>query len=287
MLIMLGWAKASKCKKLLKRVRSRLECLQNEGSAHSIQLRKDIEKLDYEALNIRIEQEQRIRNESSAYDLVDHFCKLILMHFFYIRTHKNCRQRNLAEAVSSLVFASSRLRCGGIPELQEIRDLLGERYGESFVETAVKLLPGNLVNPIFKKYILALSPDSVVQTDIVKHEPIIHSCANSSPEKKDDEDGKKQLQVITFQAPKHVHPKLPDWNDILTEFSALNKPENENPKLPKYNIGIATKNENTAENYQSQLEYHDDHNNVDDGAVFRSSWLSIESIRFAIEQECY
>ncbi|KAL6141365.1 hypothetical protein ACLB2K_059654 [Fragaria x ananassa] len=224
-MLMLGWAKASKCKKLLKQVRSRLECLQQERFATSMQLRQDLDqKIDYEALNLRIEQEQHIRDESSAYDLLDYFCKLILKHLFYIRTHKQCRQRNLAEAVSCLVFASSRLTCGVIPELGEIRDLFGERYGESFVDTAVKLLPGNLVNPIFKKNIIALSPpDSTVPTDvIVKHKPVKPSFTSSSPDQA-PERSSEQKKDDDVQCPKNVHPKLPDWDDIYTQLSVLSR----------------------------------------------------------------
>ncbi|XP_024190433.1 uncharacterized protein LOC112194426 [Rosa chinensis] len=304
--LLLGWRKASKCKKLLKQVRSRLECLKNERSAISTQLRKELEKLDDEALNLRIEQEQHIRDESSVYNLLDHFCNLILKHSFYnyIRTHKQCRQRNLAEAVSSLVFASSRLRCGVIPELEEIRDLFGERYGESFVETTVKLVPGNRVNPTFKKSILALFPDSVVPNDRVKQELVKPSFTSSSTdeapersstaEEKDDEDRNNKLQLITFQSSKHVHPKLPDWDDIFTKFRALKKPKYVNPKLPEYDDITAKdkavkspiiNNENTtADNYRSQLEYDDEHDNIDDGAMFSYSWLSIESILAMINQ---
>ena len=294
-MLMLGWAKASKCKKLLKQVLSHPECLEQERFATSMQLRQDLDqKIDYEALNLRIEQEQHIRNESSAYDLLDYFCKLILKHLFYIRTHKQCRQRNLAEAVSCLVFASSRLTCGVIPELGEIRGLFGERYGESFVDAAVKLLPGNLVNPTFKKNIIVLSPpDSVVPTDvIVKHEPLKPSFTSSSPDqaaarsseqKKDDE----------VQCPKHVHPKLPDWDDIYTQFSALKKPKYVSPKLPdiaaKINALKIPKNENTADNYQLQLQYHEDHGSVDDEAIFNFHGCqnSIEIIEFGIQQYCY
>ncbi|XP_062005929.1 uncharacterized protein LOC133723116 [Rosa rugosa] len=288
-----GWGKASRCKKLLKQVRSRLECLKEERSTISTELGKDVEELDYKALNLRVEQEQHIRDESSVYTLLDHFCKLILMHFFYIRTHRQCRQRDLAVAVSSLVFASSSLGRGVIPELEEIRDLLGERYGESFVETAVKLLPGNLVNPNFQKNILALSPETVVPNDIVKHELVKPSFTTSSPdeaperssaEKKDDENRNNELQLISLQSPMHVHPKLPDWDDIFTKFSALKKPKYLHPKLPEYD-DITAKfnalkipmNENPPNNYQLQLEYHDDHDNIDDRAIFDYSRLSIES----------
>ncbi|KAL6146598.1 hypothetical protein ACLB2K_057276 [Fragaria x ananassa] len=240
--------------------------------------------IDYEALNLRIEQEQHIRDESSAYDLLYYFFKLIL----------NDRQRNLAEAVSCLVFASSRLTCGVIPKLGEIRDLFGERYEESFVDTAVKLLPGNLVNPTFKKNIIALCPpDSEVPTDvIVKHELVKPSFTSSSPDQAPARSS-EQKKDDKVQCPKHVHPKLPDWDDIYTQFNALKKPKYVNPKLPdiaaKINALNLSKNENTADNYQLQLQYHEDHGSVDDGAIFSFHGCrnSIERIEFEIQQYCY
>ncbi|KAL6138049.1 hypothetical protein ACLB2K_063335 [Fragaria x ananassa] len=182
----------------------------------------------------------------------------------------------------------------GLGNKSPLNDLFGERYGESFVDTAVKLLPGNLVNPIFKKNIIALSPpDSAVPTDvIVKHKPVKPSFTSSSPDqaparlseqKKDDE----------VQCPKHVHPKLPDWDDIYTQFSALKKPKYVSPKLPdiaaKINALKIPKNENTADNYQLQLQYHEDHGSVDDEAIFNFHGCqnSIEIIEFGIQQYCY
>lgn len=49
---------------------------------------------------------------------------------------RNCPEE-LKEAVSSLIFASSR--CGDFPELQEIRALFTSRFGKEFVGRAIEL----------------------------------------------------------------------------------------------------------------------------------------------------
>ncbi|KAK9922159.1 hypothetical protein M0R45_030639 [Rubus argutus] len=180
--------------------------------------------------------------------------------------HKQCRQRDLIEAVSSLVFASSRLRCGAIPELEEIRVLFTERYGESFIAAAVQLLPGNLAKECSRCLPqLALERSSSLEDKDEYH-------------RNDD-----HLQLITLVSPKHVHPKLPDCDEIYSKFNALKRPKHVHPKLPdcvditaKFN---ALKNPNgkvnTPDNYQLQLEYHD-HDYIGDRVIFNYSWLDLE-----------
>ncbi|KFK35817.1 hypothetical protein AALP_AA4G041400 [Arabis alpina] len=51
---------------------------------------------------------------------------------------------DINEAVSSLVFASSR--CGELPELISIRELFNQRYGRNYITKNLELLHGNLVN---------------------------------------------------------------------------------------------------------------------------------------------
>ena len=51
----------------------------------------------------------------------------------------------LKEATSSLIFASSR--CGELPELQKMREILASKFGKEFEFCAVELLKNNGVNP--------------------------------------------------------------------------------------------------------------------------------------------
>ncbi|OWM78637.1 uncharacterized protein LOC116196825 [Punica granatum] len=145
--ILFGWRKASKCKRLIRRVQCRLKLLKNKRYSIVRQLREDVAQLiktGYEEIAID-RAEQLFKDESimAVYELLDHFCEFILIHLSYIRRNRDC-PNDINEAVSSLVFASAR--CGDLPELRAIRKLFGERYGDNFTKRALELYPGNLVN---------------------------------------------------------------------------------------------------------------------------------------------
>ncbi|XP_022762502.1 uncharacterized protein LOC111308443 [Durio zibethinus] len=150
--IFFGWRKASKCKKLIKRVQCRLKLLKNKRHTIAKQLREDVAeliKLGYEETAFN-RAEQLLKDESmiAVYDMLDHFCEFVNIQLSYIRRHKDC-PNDINEAVSSLIFASAR--CADLPELSAIRKLFGERYGQRFATAAVELLPGNLVNREIKE----------------------------------------------------------------------------------------------------------------------------------------
>ncbi|XP_057455481.1 uncharacterized protein LOC130746775 [Lotus japonicus] len=161
--LLFGWSKASKCKKAIKRARSRLRLLKNKRQAISRQLRKDLAELiqnghEEVAIN-RVEQLMQDESLAAAYELLDHFCEFILTQLSYIRRHKDC-PNDINEAVSSLIFASAR--CGDLPELFSIRKLFRERYGQKFATTALELYPGNLVNKQLKENLSGKSvPDDL------------------------------------------------------------------------------------------------------------------------------
>ncbi|KAK6241664.1 hypothetical protein SCA6_007053 [Theobroma cacao] len=150
--IFFGWRKASKCKKLIKRVQCRLKLLKNKRYTIVKQLREDLAqliKLGYEESAFN-RAEQLFKDESimAVYDMLDNFCEFVNIQLSYIRRNKDC-PNDINEAVSSLIFASAR--CADLPELPAIRKLFGERYGQRFATTAVELLPGNLVNREIKE----------------------------------------------------------------------------------------------------------------------------------------
>ncbi|KAJ4825866.1 hypothetical protein Tsubulata_024315 [Turnera subulata] len=161
--VLFGWRKASKCKKLIKRIQCRLKLLKNKRCSIVRQLREDVAqlvKIGYEDIAFN-RAEHLFRDETlvAVYELLDSFCEFITIHLPYIRRHKDC-PNDINEAVSSLIFASAR--CGDLPELRGIRKLFGERYGRSFEMTALELLPGNLVNLQVKEKLSIMSvPDEV------------------------------------------------------------------------------------------------------------------------------
>ncbi|KAK0608654.1 hypothetical protein LWI29_033920 [Acer saccharum] len=144
---------ASKCKKLIKQVQCRLKWLKNRRCSMVRLLRKDIADLikigNEEIAFNRAEQLFKYENTVAVYELLDSFCEFILMNLSFILECKDC-PKDINEAVSSLIFASSR--CGDLPELYRIRKLFEDRYGKKFVMAAAEeLFPGNLVNHQIKE----------------------------------------------------------------------------------------------------------------------------------------
>ncbi|KAK2644122.1 hypothetical protein Ddye_019317 [Dipteronia dyeriana] len=135
------------CKNLVRRVQCRLKFLKIKRDSIVMQLRDEIAQLiqhghDDIAFS-RVEKLFQDQSLLAAYDLLQHYCEFIIIHFPYIRKHKDC-PNDINEAVSTLIFAASW--CGDLPELQKIRKLFGERYGHKFAKAAVELCPGTLVN---------------------------------------------------------------------------------------------------------------------------------------------
>ncbi|KAI4378308.1 hypothetical protein MLD38_015803 [Melastoma candidum] len=158
-----GWKKASKCKKLIRRVQCRLRLLRNKRESIVRQSRGDVARLVQmglmEVASERAEQLLKDESVKEMYDLLDHFCEVIITNLSYIRRHRECPD-DINEAVSSLIFASAR--CGDLPELRRIRELFRERYGERFTISAIDLLPGNLVNSKIRDHlsVKSVSDDS-------------------------------------------------------------------------------------------------------------------------------
>ncbi|KAH6775340.1 Ist1p [Perilla frutescens var. hirtella] len=145
--ILFGWRKASKCKKLIKRVQCRLKLLKSKRSCIVKQLREDVAELlkhghDQAAFE-RVEQVVMDENMVEVYDLLYHFCEFVIINLPYIRKHRDC-PNDINEAVSTLIFSSARF--GELPELLSVRKLFGERYNKKLVTNALELLPGNHVS---------------------------------------------------------------------------------------------------------------------------------------------
>ncbi|KAI4363825.1 hypothetical protein MLD38_019994 [Melastoma candidum] len=169
--VLFGWKKAAKCKKLIRRVQSRLRLLRNRRESILRQSRCDVVRLvQMGYMTIASERaEQLLKDESikELYDLLDHFCEFIITNLSYIRRHREC-PHGINEAVSSLIFASAR--CGELPELRRIRELFRERYGDKFIISAIDLLPGNLVNSKIRGHLSlkSISGDSRLEDECTR-----------------------------------------------------------------------------------------------------------------------
>ncbi|KAF9590618.1 hypothetical protein IFM89_035936 [Coptis chinensis] len=194
--VLFGWRKASRCKKLIRRVQCRLKLLKNKRDSIVRQVRQDVVQLIKDghedcALS-RIDQIYKDQSLKAVYDLLDNFCGFIIVNLSYIRKHRLRQSQNIEmvpyvlttpetmylilqyldcpndinEAVSSLLFASARF--GDLPELIKLRKLFGERYGQRFAVTAVELSYGNLVNPQIIENLCTKSIPDHLKLDLMK-----------------------------------------------------------------------------------------------------------------------
>ncbi|OAP12137.1 hypothetical protein AXX17_AT1G46120 [Arabidopsis thaliana] len=146
--------------KVLKQLQSRLMLLKSQKYAKSRHLRADIVDFirsnDSKSAVFRTEQLLLVENAITIYGFLLKFTDFILLRFSPSRKH-SCLLVNddTSEAVSNLIFAS--VKCREIPELLIISELVGQRYGQRYVTTAIQVPPGNLVNTEIKEKLKSTS----------------------------------------------------------------------------------------------------------------------------------
>ncbi|CAI9784135.1 unnamed protein product [Fraxinus pennsylvanica] len=145
------WAKATKCKRLIKHLRSRLTLQKSRRNAIIRQSRADIAQLMqngwHHVVSTRVEQLYRDYCRLYAYNQLEYFCECICTNLRDISQGRKLSVE-VHEALSTLIFASSR--CGELPELHSIRILFKQHFGHKFERANVELLPGNFVNSDIK-----------------------------------------------------------------------------------------------------------------------------------------
>ncbi|CAN1160977.1 IST1-like protein [Linum perenne] len=144
---LLGWSKASKFKRTVRRLQVRMKAVKNKREAMVRVLKQDVAQLIklgcHDIAFQRVEQLVQDEDLIKVYELLDNYCDVITINLSYIRKRKDL-PNDINEAVSTLVFASAR--CGDLPELITVRELVEDRYGYRFEKSALDLWPGNLVN---------------------------------------------------------------------------------------------------------------------------------------------
>ncbi|CAL9218600.1 unnamed protein product [Arabidopsis halleri] len=156
--------------KVLKMLQSRLVLLKHQKYAKARHIRMDI--ADYIRSNdstnalLRTEQLFLVENSISVYDLLLQFTDFIIRRFSPIRKHGELVNDDTSEAVSTLIYAS--VKCKDIPEMLTLSELVGQRYGQRYVTTAIQVLPGNLVNTEIKKKLSISSVSEHVKCRMVE-----------------------------------------------------------------------------------------------------------------------
>ncbi|XWS72013.1 hypothetical protein CRYUN_Cryun02cG0004300 [Craigia yunnanensis] len=128
----LGRGFASKCKSLIKVIKSRIDVIRRKKSATLKFLKKDIADLLANGLDInaygRVEGYIAELILSSCYDFVEKCCDFVSKHVSVMQKLSDCPE-DCREAVSSLMFAAARF--SDLPELRDLRQIFHERYGNS------------------------------------------------------------------------------------------------------------------------------------------------------------
>ncbi|CAL1390712.1 unnamed protein product [Linum trigynum] len=127
---------------------SRITILRKQRQARYSQARSDVVDIlklqQHERALIRVEFVVKDRNMLDALDMMENYCRFLIERVMFLEKNKECPDE-LKEAISSLIFASSR--CAEFPELQEIRGIFQLRFGKEFIARAIELRNNCGVNP--------------------------------------------------------------------------------------------------------------------------------------------
>ncbi|XP_022749810.1 uncharacterized protein LOC111299098 isoform X2 [Durio zibethinus] len=128
----LGRGFASKCKSLIKAIKSRIDVIRRKKLATLKFLKKDIADLLANGHDIiaydRVEGYVAESILSSCYDFVEKCCDFVSKHVSLMEKLSACPE-DCREAVSSLMFAAARF--SDLPQLRDLRQIFHERYGNS------------------------------------------------------------------------------------------------------------------------------------------------------------
>ncbi|KAJ6396178.1 hypothetical protein OIU77_021249 [Salix suchowensis] len=217
-------SKRSKFGSLAKLAVSRISILKNKTQVRFDQAKSDVIQLlnlgHQERALVRVEHVIKNQNMVDVYVMMEDYLHFLNDRIVQLETNKECPDE-LKEAVSSLIFASSR--CGEFPELQEIRGDFVSRFGKQIAACAVELRSNCGVNPkIIQKFSTTqaslesrkkLLKDIASENGIVLHleedAPLVaQEKMDFSKPKQHAEDSKSaKFDVTESQARTHVFPE--------------------------------------------------------------------------------
>ncbi|KAJ6371071.1 hypothetical protein OIU77_001559 [Salix suchowensis] len=130
----------SKFSSLAKLAISRIAILKNRKQVRVSFAKSDVIQLlnlgYQERALLRVEHVIKDQGMADAFDMMEDYIHFLVDRVVQLQKNRECPDE-LKEAVSSLIFASSR--CGEFPELQEIRGIFASRFGKEFAAGAVEL----------------------------------------------------------------------------------------------------------------------------------------------------
>ncbi|KAL9678550.1 hypothetical protein QQ045_016395 [Rhodiola kirilowii] len=113
----------------------------------------------------RVEHVIREQNIQAAYDILVLFCEFVLARVPVLESQKECPPE-LREAIASIVFAAPR--CSDLPDLLQVRNLFGTKYGKEFVRAASELRPDTSVNRSLIEKLSANAPSPEARLELLK-----------------------------------------------------------------------------------------------------------------------
>lgn len=147
----------------------RLKLLEKKKSENALKARKEI--ADYisagKADRARIRVECIIREDYlvEAMELVEMFCDLLIARFGLIQQEK-ALDEGLAEAISSLIWVSSRLQ-SDVSELKVIADLFALKYGKQYAMAAKDNALGTVSPKLQAKLSVQAPPKLLVENYMI------------------------------------------------------------------------------------------------------------------------
>ncbi|CAA2964616.1 IST1 homolog [Olea europaea subsp. europaea] len=129
--------RTTKFRSTIKLAVPRISILKNQRRARCSIARCDVIELlklgNHDRALLRVEQVIMEQNMLDVVVIIEGYCHLLKERASLIQQEKVCPDE-LKEAVSSLVYAA--IRCGELPELQEIRAILTSQFGKEFAAIA-------------------------------------------------------------------------------------------------------------------------------------------------------
>ncbi|KAG7592986.1 Vacuolar protein sorting-associated protein Ist1 [Arabidopsis thaliana x Arabidopsis arenosa] len=159
----------AKCKTSLNLAIARMKLLQNKRDMQLKHMKKEIAQFlqagQEPIARIRVEHVIREMNLWAAYEILELFCEFILARVPILESEKEC-PRELREAIASIIFAAPR--CSEVPDLLQIKNLFGTKYGKEFIMVASELRPDSGVNRTIIEKLSPTSPSGEARLKMLK-----------------------------------------------------------------------------------------------------------------------
>lgn len=161
--------KTNKFKSLLNLALTRLSVLKNQRQVRCSQATSDVTELlklgQHENAYHRVDQVIKDQNTLDVLFFIHGYFTLLLDRVHLFEHNRDCPDE-LLEAVSSLLFAASRI--GEFPELQEIRNVLVSRFGKDIAARSIELRSNCGVNPKIIQKLSTRHPPREVRMKVLK-----------------------------------------------------------------------------------------------------------------------